>query len=84
MALSFFFFSRKKFILYSEVCSVKEETTMGRIKDFMMDAYYKYKDGVSIEDIAKLYNVDVEFVKDAIETQKQLENLDEDFNEDRP
>ena len=56
---------------------------MGKIKDFMMDAYYKYEEGMSIEDIAKLYNVDVEMVKNAIETQKQIEkHLDEeDFDQ---
>lgn len=52
---------------------------MGKIKDFMMDAYYKYEEGMSIEDIAKLYNVDVEMVKNAIENQKQIEkHLDEE------
>lgn len=47
---------------------------MSSIKNFMMDAYYKYEDGMSVEDIAKLYDVDEEFVKEAIKTQKQIES----------
>jgi uncharacterized protein (DUF433 family) len=39
-----------------------------------MDAYEKYHNGVSVEDIAKLYNVSEDFVREAIETQTEADD----------
>lgn len=44
---------------------------MSAIKHFMEDAYYKHEDGVSIEDIAKFYNVSEQFVQEAIAFMKE-------------
>ena len=50
---------------------------MGAIKQFCLNAYYDWKDGLSIEDISKKYNVDVETVKLVVElTNKDFEEME--------